>query len=285
MRLSTSSNIHGKCDGHDSFFGICDSIEACRRAGFGAIDLTLHTEAIGEGRLMKPDWRNWVAEVKEKLAEQEMTARQCHGVYFSNLKPWTPEIRVDYKERIRRCILAAGALGIPWMVTHPICGVHVKNMTEDEIIAKNIAFFGQFEPLMRQEGVGIALENTFIPHFDNGAMLARLADAFSSPLFGTCWDTGHANMVGSDQREDILALGDHLKCLHIADNGGKSDDHLAPYTGTVPWGVVLATLAESGFDGDFTLEVPKMTAHYPASMRDLILKYLVELGERMLRFV
>jgi len=46
-----------------------------------------------------------------------------------------------------------------------------------------------------------------------------------------------------------------LDHLHVHDNDGKSDDHLAPGAGTIPWREVLAALDAANFSGYAALEL------------------------------
>jgi sugar phosphate isomerase/epimerase len=89
-------------------------------------------------------------------------------------------------------------------------------------------------------------------------------------------------MVETDQRADLLALGKRLVCLHIADNNGSHDEHLAPFCGTVDWLAILRTLKEIGYTGDLTYEIPKFTGNLPAAMRGSVLDYTVELGRYLI---
>ena len=55
------------------------------------------------------------------------------------------------------------------------------------------------------------------------------------PLFHSCWDTGHGNVEGA-QYDQILALGDDLRAVHINDNRGAQE------------GVELSPVAQAFFD-------------------------------------
>lgn len=63
----------------------------------------------------------------------------------------------------------------------------------------------------------------------------RASTSLNTPLFGACWDTGHAHVAHIDQRAGILALGRRLKALHVQDGDGISDTHTAPYYGAIDW--------------------------------------------------
>jgi L-ribulose-5-phosphate 3-epimerase UlaE len=55
-------------------------------------------------------------------------------------------------------------------------------------------------------------------------------------------------------------LSDRLLHVHLSDNKGKSDDHLAIGAGTIDWKKELRLLKASGYDDTITLEIFTGTA-------------------------
>ena len=98
--------------------------------------------------------------------------------------------------------------------------------------------------------------------FMTGQEMRDFADYVDHPLLHCDWDIGHANMRGTDQREDILAMGDHLRGLHIQDNFGACDEHIAPFMGTTDMDAVMQGLLEVGYKGYFTFETDNMLLCY-----------------------
>ena len=74
------------------------------------------------------------------------------------------------------------------------------------------------------------------------------------PLLAACWDTGHANIQGVDQYRSIVELGDRLRGLHINDNYGDMDSHVAPFQGTTNIDAVMQGLLDIRYQGYFTFE-------------------------------
>lgn len=57
------------------------------------------------------------------------------------------------------------------------------------------------------------------------------------PRAGFCLDPGHANVVSHRPLSEWFeAFGEELMEIHLHDNHGHRDEHLACGTGTVPWG-------------------------------------------------
>jgi sugar phosphate isomerase/epimerase len=71
---------------------------------------------------------------------------------------------------------------------------------------------------------------------------------------GVCLDYGHAHLMG-DLGEAIETLSGHLWTTHVHDNGGRRDDHLVPYAGSIDWGMAMMATQKIGYDGMLMLEV------------------------------
>jgi sugar phosphate isomerase/epimerase len=71
---------------------------------------------------------------------------------------------------------------------------------------------------------------------------------------GVCLDYGHAHLMG-DLGEAIEALSGHLWTTHVHDNGGKRDDHLVPFAGSIDWDASMMATQKIGYDGALMLEV------------------------------
>lgn len=67
-------------------------------------------------------------------------------------------------------------------------------------------------------------------------------------------DIGHANITGWDIPYVVKALGSRLRAMHINDNDGKRDIHLAIGEGTVDWTRVYEAIKETGKCYDLILE-------------------------------
>ena len=82
---------------------------------------------------------------------------------------------------------------------------------------------------------------------------------------GVCWDTGHGNMHTESVYDEITALGDRLEALHVQDNFGERDNHLAPYMGTLDLDALMNALIDGGFaarGGYFTFECDSIISQY-----------------------
>ena len=113
----------------------------------------------------------------------------------------------------------------------------------------------------------------------NAAELKSLINAVGSDRLAVCLDTGHLNMCGFSQAEFIEQCGGLLKAVHIADNEGKSDQHLMPYgKGTIAWDDVITALAKSSYNGVLNFEVPGETHNIPHELLLAKLDYFREVA-------
>ena len=53
----------------------------------------------------------------------------------------------------------------------------------------------------------------------------------------------------------IETLSGHLWTTHVHDNGGKRDEHLLPYAGTIDWDAAMMETQKVGYDGPLMFEV------------------------------
>ena len=49
--------------------------------------------------------------------------------------------------------------------------------------------------------------------------------------FGFCLDTGHLLLCSQEVKNSLLKLGNRMDAMHVHDNDGVSDKHLAPCSG------------------------------------------------------
>lgn len=199
-----------------------------------------------------------------------------------------------------RCVDACGKWGIQNLVVH---SGYAPGLTVEQNILQNKEFFAPLLERAEKYGVNILVENFNKMYkedtywIDNAPDLLRMIETVNHPLFHAVWDAGHANLQEMPQDEALRILGKHVKALHIQDNRGLKDEHLAPFVGTTNWDSVMCGLNDIGYDGYFTFEVGRfftfgdkrtpysrstLLADPPLELRDSFEKYLYSLGKCML---
>lgn len=283
MRISTSTNIHQLWKS-ESVYSAADSIRLIKEAGFEAVDISMHTASIPGGPIASDTWQKWMEEVGEALGQTGLKATQSHAMFRSGLFTYNEGMDSHIIKMIKRNMYICGQLGIPETTIHPLHHQEVKGLNHDQIMKKNVEWYHLFEDEAAKYNVGIAIENMFPGPFATADELLELIDLLgaTSGLYGICWDTGHANITGQNQYESIMKMGKQLKCTHIADNRGKTDDHVIPRLGNIDWEQVSAGLKTSGYCGDFTYEVQELTRYLPERFHLQIMKFAVDVAKEIL---
>jgi sugar phosphate isomerase/epimerase len=102
----------------------------------------------------------------------------------------------------------------------------------------------------------VAVENVFD---EDPEALGMLIERINSPQFGFCFDTGHFNLFSTMTMEAWFErLGRHLVEVHLHDNGGAEDSHLALGSGTIDFARFFRLINEHRVRPVYTLE-----AHEP----------------------
>ena len=138
----------------------------------------------------------------------------------------------------------------------------------EEKIEKNVAALKVLAAKAEKYGVTVCLEN--LRHYFNSIdVLNHVIDSVGSDMLAICLDTGHLNIAGTDtQRDFILKAGKRLKALHIANNDGTADQHLAPFSrGNVDFFEVVRALREIGYDGIFNYEIGGESGYCPVPVK------------------
>lgn len=249
MKLATTSGdfarfapTHKECVGH-----VID-------AGFRYIDLSMYHDARVDSLILQDSWRDYAAELRAYAESRGATFVQAHspgGNPLQRDENW--QILLD---STIRSIEMCGALGIGHTVVH---AGWADGIGKDEYFERNRDFYRLLLPTAEKCGVKILTENSTHAnmgeryYFYTGADMKEFVEYVDHPLFGVCWDTGHANIEGP-QYQEICDLGETLVAVHINDNRGQADEHILPYLGTVSMDEVMHALVDIGYTGTFTME-------------------------------
>ncbi len=142
-----------------------------------------------------------------------------------------------------------------------------------ELKAKHVVFHGNFNPLWMGEGYErnwiernagfwsevlekypstVLLENVHDPAPE---MLRTLLDEVNSSRLKICLDVGHINVWSKvPVGEWIAVLGEDIRSIHIHDNKGDVDSHLAPGMGNINWQEFSDLIAKYQVDPDIVFE-------------------------------
>jgi len=174
-----------------------------------------------------------------------------HGP-FLDLNPTSPEPGVAELTRARYLLAVriAGELGAGRLVLHTQFNANLRlPRYPARWVEENVRFWSGLLPVLEAARVTVTLENMWDPCPD---YIAELLDRVASPHLAACLDVGHAHLFSRvPVRQWVRALGPHLVHVHLSDNSGGWDEHLAVGDGSVDFEAFFAALAEDGLHEGF----------------------------------
>ena len=277
-----------------------------REAGFEAIDWNIDvdwdrkkvTSGIFEGAsLFEKPIEEIIAHYADEVAilkKNGLVLSQAHAPFPAYVHT-CPQM-LDYSiEVYKKCIELCAYYECRNLVVHGISLTAADNVnTPADIDALNMKLYESLIPtLLKVDGkVTVCLENLFSgkgKNFYEGtcsdphqavAYIDALNAKAGREVFGFCLDTGHINLLQKDFRTYVPILGKRIKALHIHDNDGLADAHLAPYTGSIDWKAFYNSLREIGYDGDLDFETFAQTrkSRLDAELVPSYLKLIADCG-------
>lgn len=137
---------------------------------------------------------------------------------------------------LKDMLAASACIGAKHLVVHP--GYSPYEQVRDRSYGSLLHSLDELTWLQEEHGVRICVENMGAwecCHFRTPAFLPELA----ARDLGCTLDCGHARLNGN--LDEFLAAGEFCH-VHLHDNGGTTDDHLACGTGTIDFSDTLQRL-------------------------------------------
>lgn len=171
-------------------------------------------------------------------------------VNLASVEPGMRDWSVDYFVAVGRL---AATVGARWLVTHPgrrhalrpapyrLC-VEWATMGMERIIEA-----------MRDDGIGVLLENTPTGVLDTAAECAELASRFAADDMGVCYDVANGHMV-EDVDVALDTAASHLRLVHVSDATRMRWAHDPIGTGEIDFGRVAAALRRNGYESEIVVE-------------------------------
>lgn len=261
MRLATTTA---------DFYGYCETtaemVRAYEGTGFRHLDYSFYRANYPGSPFMGDDWIREVADASKEAERLGFDFVQAHS-------PGNDYFGGDTETVIRgniRAIEACGYLGIDKLVVHSGRSSAFRSAERMRGYREAVkGFYERLYPAMEKYNVRVLAEN-YTPagddtcSFYSGVDLTELMELCDHPLMGVCWDVGHGNMIRPAQYDDIVKLGKYLQAVHIQDNHGIHDEHIAPLMGTLRIDEVMRGLRDNGFiaaNGVFTFEADNLLSY------------------------
>ena len=249
-----------------------EAVRLFKDTGFKCLDLNFYRMSRPGSLLLVDNWQKCIEDVA--VAAEEIGARfvQAHS---PDGNPFAEGEEYDrFILSTIRSIEACGMLGIENIVVHSvIANFRTPRLGRQGYLDANKRFYETFFPVMEKTGVNVLIENTceqnaVMPYDEKPGMseglfyyaedMLELIEYIDHPLLHACWDTGHAAMRKMNQYDALTKLGSHLRAVHIQDNFGEHDEHIAPFMGVMNMDEIMCGLIDAGFRGYFTFEASNL---------------------------
>ena len=282
LRISSSLNLH-IFPRDDIFEYIRQGLLFHKSVGFEAADFPCRLISF-----FGDDIAGGIEKTKEIANQVGIRFELCHLPFGINAYSTVEEV-ASFTERVHEAIDAMALLGVSYAVMHP--NTITERLIQFNRQAQYDSVMGHLSPFVEHAnrvGLNIVVENMRVinqnysvhRYCGDPEELCKIADDLG---IGVCWDTGHAHINGIKQSEALNYIGPRLKMLHINDNFGEDDIHIAPFTGTIDWEDTMKGLAAIGFDGllNFELKAPGNTPAVRKAFGDYVYTAAQELLNMM----
>jgi len=194
-----------------------------------------------------------------------------HGVY-EDLYPASrdPNIVEVAEKRFKGSVDIAKKVGAESVIFHPNYNPLVRTAAyRKNWISHSVNFWGGFLKNVKGK-MTIYLENLWE---DEPSLLKEVIDGVGSDKLKICFDTGHAN---TSSKVPILqwfeVLKDRIGYIHLSDNNGWEDQHLALGEGNIKWEEFFGKMKELKLKPDMCIEADTRIESSVKS-RDVLKKY------------
>ncbi len=161
-----------------------------------------------------------------------------HGPFLDlNPMSYDSQIRRITMQRYQQCYLAAQKLGAQKIVYHScfLPRIYLPIGWAERVSEFYLEFLAD-----KDSSIQIVMENVLDP---SPELLAEVAQSVRHPAFSLCLDLGHAHCYSSvPLSEWISCLFSFITHLHLHDNCGQADSHLALGKGNIPFTQLLPDL-------------------------------------------
>jgi sugar phosphate isomerase/epimerase len=167
-----------------------------------------------------------------------------------NIGSFNERIREEAVRQVIEAIEVADGLGMKMATVHPGFFSPLSYYSPDKVMEIARGSIQLIDSKIKGLGIEVGLEN--MP--DMVVTTCRRAEDLLQLIDGTdigiCFDVGHANTTG--EIDNFLRLTDSFVNVHLHDNDGKRDRHMAMGAGTVDFESVIGELSD--YSGTFVLE-------------------------------
>ena len=231
---------------------VLDEIHAIGSLGFDYLELAMDPPEAHYRQLLEQ------ADAIQAALDRYSLGLICHLPTFIHTADLTDRIREASREELLNSLAAANRLGARKVVLHPsFVGGMGRRVPE---LPRHHALHTLEAAVLEGEtrGCRLCLENLFLrlTPFTAADDFAAVFDRW--PDLRMTLDVGHAFIDGRGMDlifEFIRRFGDRIDHLHISDNCGRRDDHLAVGEGDIDFRALVSALKDIHYNDTMTLEI------------------------------
>ncbi len=284
--------------------GVEEGFKVIHEAGFDCVDYNIDLLMPGS-EIRKGEFSGFfdrdmdailedIRPYKEAAAKYGVTFGQAHAPFPSYVKD-NPEVNAKVLDGLIKCVEICAYVGCPHMIVHPAFFDYDNRMDPDTEWDANIKLYSALIPVLKKCHVTCCLENMFTGRRgkiyeaicsdfnEAAAYIDELNDIAGEKCFAFCLDTGHALLLGRDIYTAIMQLGDRIETLHIHDNNGMGDQHLAPYMGILDWNRFIMGMRDVGYQGNLSFETFNACHVFDAELMPEVLRLIAATGRMFAR--
>jgi sugar phosphate isomerase/epimerase len=206
-----------------------------------------------------------IADLQQWLAEAGL---ELHGIHAPVAESfiagrWGPLLSLasaDGEARARAVMEATKAIQIARRIPAAVLVAHMglpRSQQPSPATNSRDAARRSIEELHREGaclGVRVAVEVVPNELSRAGSIVHFVETDLEGADVGICLDFGHAHLEG-DLLDAIETVSEHLVTADVHDNGGRNDEHLVPFDGTIDWPAALTAIQKIGYEGTFVFEI------------------------------
>ncbi len=182
----------------------------------------------------------------------------CHLPTFVSAADLTESIRKASQGEMLLSLELAAELGAEKVVLHPPMASGMGIFVVATVKELAFEFFEKMVEAAAEGDVPLCLEN-MMPRNIIGVEPEDFFEIFEKfPDFHLTLDSGHAHIDdpdGSRLAGFVDRFGGKIGHLHLSDNRGRADDHLAVGRGTIDFASLVSKLRQQGYADTLTLEI------------------------------
>lgn len=178
--------------------------------------------------------------------DRDFSQDTLHGAFLDvNPASDDPQIVKVSRHRVEQSLMAARSLGVKGVIFHTnyLSCFHLIGYRKTWV-SRSVDFYSEI--LESNKDLTIYVENMFDESPELLAALAKGLEGYSN--FGVCLDYAHSRVFGQDPEGFVTVLAPYVKHMHINDNFGESDDHLALGQGDIDWELFTRLMDSHGLN-------------------------------------